>query len=444
MKNKTMYLFMAVLLLTLSACSGLENGQNEDVIKASGTISATDISVSSEISGKVSEIMVKEGDMVAKEDLLFTIEDDALQLQYNQAQAAVEVAQTSVSAAQTQLDSVQVQYDMALRGSRLAETETRLNQWQNAEPTQINLPNWYFNKEEKLSALETEVQMAKEQLELQTSNLQNELEDINNDDFLAVEKELSEAQTAFKNAQFTLSLAQAGTGENTLRDIAQEEYDTALAELESVQLEYERILNTTAAENLLQARAQLAYAQARYDNALDALTAGQSGEDALEVKAAQAAVNQAQAAINQAEANLKQAQAAVALLNLQLEKSQVKSPADGIILSRNLENGEFTSPGGTAFVIGKLSTVYLTVYIPEDQYGKVKLGQSVNIQVDSFPNQTFTGEVTYIADEAEFTPRNVQTFEGRKTTVFAVKITIENQNLDLKPGMPADVEIETR
>ena len=388
--------------------------------------------------------MVNEGDTVVKDEVLFTLEDDALTLQYNQAQAAVEVAQTSVSAAETQLDSVQVQYDMALRGSRLAETETRLNQWQNAEPTEINLPNWYYNKEEKLSALETEVQMAKEQLELQSTNLQNELDDINNKDFLKVEKELSEAQTTFKNAQFTLNLAQTSTGDNTLKDIAQEEFDTSLAELESIQLEYERILNTTAAENLLQARAQFAYAQARYDNALDALTAGQSGEDSLEVKAAQTAVNQAQAGIDQAKANLKQAQAAVALLDLQLEKSQIKSPADGIILSRNLETGEFISPGGTALVIGKLNRVYLTVYIPEDQYGMVKLGQIVNIEVDSFPSQTFTGEVTYIADEAEFTPRNVQTFEGRKTTVFAVKISIENQNLDLKPGMPADVEIKTR
>jgi multidrug resistance efflux pump len=89
--------------------------------------------------------------------------------------------------------------------------------------------------------------------------------------------------------------------------------------------------------------------------------------------------------------------------------------------------------------IGQLQEVNLTVYIPETEYGKVKLGDQVSITVDSFPGETFIGNVVYISDQAEFTPRNVQTIEGRKTTVYAVKLSVPNPDLELKPGMPADV-----
>jgi len=85
--------------------------------------------------------------------------------------------------------------------------------------------------------------------------------------------------------------------------------------------------------------------------------------------------------------------------------------------------------------------VRLTVYVPEDKYGQIQLGQSVTITADSFPGESFDGQVIRIADEAEFTPRNVQTVEGRLATVYAVEILAPNPDLRLKPGMPADVVI---
>ena len=92
--------------------------------------------------------------------------------------------------------------------------------------------------------------------------------------------------------------------------------------------------------------------------------------------------------------------------------------------------------------IAPLDELKLTVYISEENYGEVKLGQSVEIQVDSFPGEKFQGVVVYIADQAEFTPRNVQTVEGRKTTVYAIKILVDNPTGELKPGMPTDVIFE--
>jgi multidrug efflux pump subunit AcrA (membrane-fusion protein) len=84
----------------------------------------------------------------------------------------------------------------------------------------------------------------------------------------------------------------------------------------------------------------------------------------------------------------------------------------------------------------------LTVYIPEDEYGHITLGQATSISVDSFPDKSFSGTVTYISDQAEFTPRNVQTTESRSTTVYRVDIQIANPDHELKPGMPADAKLE--
>ena len=98
--------------------------------------------------------------------------------------------------------------------------------------------------------------------------------------------------------------------------------------------------------------------------------------------------------------------------------------------------------GASAFVLGKLNTLQITVYVPEDTYGRVKLGQTAKMTVDSYPGVSFTALVVHIADQAEFTPRNVQTAEGRRTTVYAIKLDVPNPDGKLKPGMPADVTFE--
>jgi multidrug efflux pump subunit AcrA (membrane-fusion protein) len=121
---------------------------------------------------------------------------------------------------------------------------------------------------------------------------------------------------------------------------------------------------------------------------------------------------------------------------------KVRTPIDGVVLTRAAEPGEITMAGGTMLVVGNLSTLTLTVYVPEDRYGQINLGQEYPVTVDSFPKQVFMGKVTHIADQAEFTPRNVQTVAGRKNTVYAVRLTLPNPTLALKPGMPADVTLE--
>ena len=150
----------------------------------------------------------------------------------------------------------------------------------------------------------------------------------------------------------------------------------------------------------------------------------------------------AQAQIEMAQAQAGSAAAAVDVLKVQLAKLTLKAPITGVVLKRAIEPGEVASPGASLFTVGDLTNLEMEVYVPENRYGEIKLGQPVQISVDSFPGKTFTGKVTHIADQAEFTPRNVQTAEGRATTVFAIQVEVTNMNGELKPGMPADVVFE--
>ena len=119
----------------------------------------------------------------------------------------------------------------------------------------------------------------------------------------------------------------------------------------------------------------------------------------------------------------------------------IRSPIDGVVARRSIRVGEVASPGAARLVVTEPDPVELTVYVPEKEIGRVGVGQKVEVQVDSFPEEVFSGEVTFISTKAEFTPRNVQTQKDRLNLVFAVKVRIPNPDLRLKPGMPADATI---
>jgi len=123
-------------------------------------------------------------------------------------------------------------------------------------------------------------------------------------------------------------------------------------------------------------------------------------------------------------------------------KDVILSPIDGVVLYRSVELGEVAVPGAPMFTIADLSRLTLTVYVPEDRYGQMALGQTYPVTVDSFPEFYFKGTVSHIADQPEFTPRNVQTIDSRKNTVYAIRLDLEPTGGKLKPGMPADVNLQ--
>jgi multidrug resistance efflux pump len=88
--------------------------------------------------------------------------------------------------------------------------------------------------------------------------------------------------------------------------------------------------------------------------------------------------------------------------------------------------------------LADLREIELVAYVPEAQLGQVHVGDAVQIQVDSYPGRTYAGTVTHVAEQAEFTPRNVSTQEERESLVYAVRVAVSNADRSLKPGMPAD------
>ena len=431
---------LGLIAISLSACASLPGQATENgSLTASGTVSARQVAVASEIGGKVVEVLVEEGQPVKSGDVLFLLDDALLQAQREQAAAAVQVAEAALNAARVQQESAQTQYDLVLLAARQQDQLNRVSAWDASLPDEFSLPVWYFEKDEELSAAEKEVAEAKAALESELANLDDVLTNASNANFFMAEERLAEAQTSFVVARQVLDRAEQAQDNQALREQAQKQLDAAQAGLKAAQETYNRLLTSTASQDVLEVRARVAIARARYDAANDWMNALLTGEDSLQVKAAQNGIVQATALVSQAEAGLAQAQAALNGINLQIAKATVTSPIDGILLTRNLEAGETVSPGSTVMTIGQLDVVDLVVYIPEDRYGEIDLDEEVSIRVDSFPGDTFNGTVAHISDQAEFTPRNVQTVEGRRATVYAVRLLVPNPEMKLKPGMPADV-----
>lgn len=142
----------------------------------------------------------------------------------------------------------------------------------------------------------------------------------------------------------------------------------------------------------------------------------------IEVAAAQ--INAVNASLNQAE--------------IQLNYTQLKAPMNGVITSRNIEPGETVTPGREVITLADLSRVDLKIFVDETEIGKVKQGQQVDVKVDTFPDKTYTGYVSFVSPEGEFTPKIIQTKKERVKLVYLVKVSIDNPDLELKAGMPAD------
>jgi multidrug resistance efflux pump len=180
-----------------------------------------------------------------------------------------------------------------------------------------------------------------------------------------------------------------------------------------------------------EAQIKVAQAEAAYKRALAEVEVAKAGLQILKAgpRAEQVAV---------VEARIRQAEASLRALNVQRDKHTLVAPLAGWVVEQSAHEGEMAVPGATLLTLADLTNVTLTVYVPEPDIDTVSIGQNVTVFVDTFPDTPFTGYVTYISDEAEFTPKNIQTREERTTTVFAVKIKLENEDQRLKPGMPAD------
>ena len=148
--------------------------------------------------------------------------------------------------------------------------------------------------------------------------------------------------------------------------------------------------------------------------------------------------DRAQNAFEVSKAQIEAIKKAIELTNVRLDYTDLKSPADCFVLVRNAEVGEVLQPGNPVFTVVDLNDIWLTAYINETDLGRVKLNQNVEIKTDTYPNKAYKGRISFISEEAEFTPKQIQTTQERVKLVYRIKVDIENSNLELKMGMPAD------
>ncbi len=145
--------------------------------------------------------------------------------------------------------------------------------------------------------------------------------------------------------------------------------------------------------------------------------------------------------IDRAQARLDQAKQSLAIARTRLGYATLQAPLSGMVLSENVEPGEYVVPGVPVVTIGDLVNAWVRAYVNETDLGRIKLGQSVCVITDTYPDKVYPGKLTFISSQAEFTPKNVQTTKERVKLVYRVKIEIANADLELKPGMPADADI---
>jgi multidrug efflux pump subunit AcrA (membrane-fusion protein) len=448
--------------------------KDDGKLRASGTIEAVEVNVSAETSGKVKEVLIDEGQTAKIGDPLLNLDDSLMTAQRAVASAQLDTANAGVASAQNALNTAKSQYQIALEAALAQDRKTRVQDWFSKDPNQFNQPDWYFSRAEQLQAAQKQVDIALKALEDSRKNLESVSLSAEKSDFLKAETRLLDARLAYLMAKNVNNLAQnsadanapvgqynsthCGTndgyqvdqkrltnfvygcrGDEHLADAGDTLYDAAKKELDDAQKAYDELLDTTAADEILQVRADVSVAQERYYSSLDFLRSLQTGDQSESVTAAKGAVEQAQAAVDQSQKTAQQAQANLNLLDAQIEKFIIYAPMDGVVLARNVDPGEFVQPGGAALTMADLNELTITVYVSEDRYGEIHLGQTVEVTVDSFPGETFTATVSYISDQAEFTPRNVQTVQGRSATVYAVKLKVSDPDGKLKLGMPADV-----
>jgi len=379
MKGSKSWVWTAVVAILMLAvgCRAVTGPLDEEGrLTASGAIRADEVHVASELGGRIVDLRVELGAEVSMGDELVLLDATPLLTKLAEAEAAVAAAQADVAVVKAGPRAEEIAAAQAALALAEAQRDGALAAWENAQ-----------------EALENP-----QELDAQIAEARTQL------DLAAQGAELAEAELAREKLLRQADEKTAQTMLNWLWIIRREPL-TLIAQAHAAEGQCH-----VAEEGVAVAGAQL-----------DDLLAGPTPEE-----------------IAVAEATVRLAQAQADVLRVQRIKFTLKSPVDGVVVEEALRVGEIAAPAATILTVTDLSHVTLSVYVPENRIGRVRLGQSVQVTVDSFPDRTFTGQVTRIGDEPEFTPRNVVTKEERLNTFYAVEVRLPNPEGLLKPGMPAD------
>jgi HlyD family secretion protein len=366
----------------LSGCSHTPS----DRVHVSGNIELTEVDMSFKTAGRLVERRFDEGDTVKKGDIVAELDRDQLSQQKDRDVAAVASADSQYQQLQTSIamQKETLAGDIAARKADLAQARAHLEALLNgSRPQEI--------QESRAGASDARAQ------------------------YQLAKADWDRAQTLFKN-----------------EDISRQQYDQYHTRLDSAQAilhEAEHRLSLVEEgprkEDIAGARDQVASAE-------QAVKLAEANR--LELQRKEEQLGQQKAAIDEAKAQ-------AGITGVMLSDTIISSPIDGVVLVKSAEPGEVLAAGTTVLTIGDIDHPWLRGYISEGDLGRVKLGQKADITSDSFPGKTYAGHVSFIASDAEFTPKQIQTNEERVKLVYRIKIDVDNQRHELKNNMPVEADI---
>jgi HlyD family secretion protein len=383
MKPKLLILVLAVLLAAGAAAYYgffVVGGVSDGRIRVSGNIETTEVQIALKIAGRVEQRTFDEGEMVKQGQVVARLDTADLQCNVALRRAELHVAEAALAALEA--------------GSRREEIDAAKSAWRKAVAALADLEAG--SRPQEIRVAEAAVAAAAADADRWKANF-------------------GRATALFRRK--TISEEEFDAARAAYR-VAVEKHNEAVEQLRLAKEGFRK-------DQIAQARAAADQAKAQYD----LIVAGPRQED-----------------IQQGRARVEQAKAAVQLAETQLGYATVVSPLTGVVLSKNIEPGEYVAPGTPVVTIGDLENVWLRAYIEEADIRQVKVGQRARVTTDPFrgkKQQEYEGRVSFIAEKAEFTPKNVETQEQRVKLVYRIKIDIKNRGMELKPGMPADAVIET-
>ena len=399
-----MRITLACLVILVPACQA---NNHANTLKLNGVIEATQATVVAEVGGRVVEIVADEGDDVKESQALVRLDDATFQAQVKQAQAGVSAAEANVARVKAGARSQEIAAAQAALAQAQAERDGAALAYKDA----IAIRNNPQPLLAQIDAARTGVKLAEQNVAVAQSQLGEarwwrEFHDDTKGLRYQLDKKVAIAQREFEAAQAQL--------------------DGATAQLAAL----EAMRRTPVTLN-----AQVNAALSGYSMTLASVPVAQAALAELQAGPTPEEVALAEAQLHQAQAQLKLAQA-------YLDRATVRAPLTGIVASRSAHVGETIQPGVPLMTVMNLDQVDLVIYVPQVQLPRVQLGAPVQVKVDAYPGQVFTGQVTSLAQRAQFSSRDTQAREDRANMVFAVKVRLPNLDHRLKAGMNADAVIE--
>jgi len=372
MRSRRLALGGVVALLLVAVVAAIyfsTRRENNHLLHASGTIEATKVDVSFQIGGRVAIVLVTEGQPVKADDILARLSPDELTARVSQIQASLDAVRSQARQQEAALEMRRGVVENQIKQARHQADAARIGVERLQEGTR---PQEIGIAEAAVAQVEADLERRRNDFQRMSTLLERGA--ISQQEFDASRAALRTAETNLAGARDRLALAREGAR-----------------------------------------REDIAEAEARLKAAQSGVRITESGRKEVEIQ---------RQALDAAHARERELGAQLQAAQTQLGYTEIRSPLDGVVLTKNVETGEVVNPGTPVVTVGDIDDLWMNIYIPETQTGLVKLGQPVRVRVDSFPQAEFHGKVTFVSSESEFTPKTIQTREERIKLVYRVKVSL--------------------